>query len=243
MLYELSFRYVTKNPGERRPREAAAATAMAHGIAASPQSPLPPAVRRYCASSEVDMRARVITLRFEPLLGAFDDSPLQEFLKGKQVYRIRDYFFANEETPYLAMVIAYADVAIASSAATIEKSKGSKRAAWRELLADSDLPLFNALRNWRAERAKREGVPAYLICTNAQLAQMVKARPRSLSGLGAIKGVGKAKLERYGPDLLALLSNASERSDSPNPDTDPAIDSGAPVPLPNSSEAGSAAGS
>ena len=185
------------------------------------------------------MRARVITLRFDPLLGAFDDSPLEEFLNGKQVYRIWDHFFCNEEVPYLAMVVAYADPAISSGAEAVGKSRESKRAAWRELLADSDMPLFNMLRNWRAERAKREGVPVYLICTNAQLAQMVKARPRSLSGLGAIKRIGKAKLERYGADLLALLSNAPVRSDRPDPETASAVDPAAPAPPPDPSAAGS----
>ena len=185
------------------------------------------------------MRARVITLRFAPLLGAFDDSPLEEFLNGKQVYRTRDHFFSSEEVPYLAMVVAYADPAISSGAEAIGKSRESKRAAWRALLADSDLPLFNALWNWRAERAKREGVPVYLSCTNAQLAQMVKARPQSLSALGAIKGIGKNKLGRYSADLLALLSNPPERADRPDPETASTVDSVAPEPPSDPSAAGS----
>ncbi len=60
------------------------------------------------------------------------------------------------------------------------------------------MPLFNALRDWRAERSKRDGVPPYLICTNKQLVAMIKARPRSLGKLGEIEGIGKAKLEKYG---------------------------------------------
>ena len=68
------------------------------------------------------------------------------------------------------------------------------------------MPLFNALRDWRAERSKRDGVPPYLICTNKQLVAMIKTRPRSLGKLGEIEGIGKAKLEKYGQELLSMLS-------------------------------------
>ena len=209
-----------------------------HGAPAGPPFPFPPAVRHRRASSESDIRARVITLRCYPLLGAFDDSLPQELLKGKRVYRIRDHFFSSEEVPYLAMVVDYAAPGISSGAEAVEKSRESKRAAWRALLADSDLPLFNALQSWRAEPAKREGVPVYLICTNAQLARIVKARPRSLSEIGAIKGIGKAKLEHSGADLLALLSSAPERSDRPDPEAASAANLAGPELPPDPSAAG-----
>ena len=45
------------------------------------------------------MRARVVTLRFDPLLEAFDDSPLQELLKTREVFSRRDYFFVRNEVP------------------------------------------------------------------------------------------------------------------------------------------------
>ena len=85
-------------------------------------------------------------------------------------------------------------------------------------MAETDLPLFNALRGWRAERAKRDGVPPYLICTNKQLAAMVNARPGSLTRLGAIEGIGKAKLDNYGQELLALLARPRSESASSRDD-------------------------
>ena len=48
------------------------------------------------------MRARVVTLRFDPVLEAFDDAPLQEVLKAREVFSIRHHFFMrNEVPPYL----------------------------------------------------------------------------------------------------------------------------------------------
>jgi superfamily II DNA helicase RecQ len=51
------------------------------------------------------------------------------------------------------------------------------------------------------------------VCTNRQFAAMVQARPQSLSKLAEIEGFGKAKLEKYGQEILALLRQ------SPAPDT------------------------
>jgi ATP-dependent DNA helicase RecQ len=46
------------------------------------------------------MFVRVITLRFAPVSGIFDDSPLRDFLKDKEVLSIRDHFFIKHEVPY-----------------------------------------------------------------------------------------------------------------------------------------------
>ncbi len=52
------------------------------------------------------MLARVVTLRFDPALEAFDDGALQEFLKAKEVIAIHDHFFVRNEEPYLALLLA-----------------------------------------------------------------------------------------------------------------------------------------
>ena len=159
------------------------------------------------------MLARVLTLRFDPALEAFDDEPLQEFLKAKEVFAIRDYFFVRNEVPYLAVIVTYGLRPPTLVSSPPEKTKG-RDASWRAQVSDADLPLFNALRDWRAERAKRDGIPSYVVCTNKQLATMVNVRPGSLSRLGAIDGIGKAKLKNYGQELLALLACSRTEPDS-----------------------------
>jgi superfamily II DNA helicase RecQ len=46
-----------------------------------------------------------------------------------------------------------------------------------------------------------------VICTNVQLAQVVRSRPRSLNKLGEIEGFGSAKLRKYGSEILAHLGS------------------------------------
>ena len=65
--------------------------------------------------------------------------------------------------------------------------------------------LYEALRAQRAELAKRESVPAYVIFSNATLADMAQKAPRSLSELLEVSGVGERKASRYGEAFLRTI--------------------------------------
>jgi DNA helicase-2/ATP-dependent DNA helicase PcrA len=67
-------------------------------------------------------------------------------------------------------------------------------------------PLFDELRRWRSERAKDQGVPAYVVFHDATLAAIAERRPRDRAGLAGISGIGPKKLELYGDDVLRILS-------------------------------------
>ena len=62
------------------------------------------------------------------------------------------------------------------------------------------------LRAWRLERSKADGVPPYVVFHDSVLHQIAANYPQSLGELSQIAGVGPAKLERYGDELLALLA-------------------------------------
>jgi DNA helicase-2/ATP-dependent DNA helicase PcrA len=72
-----------------------------------------------------------------------------------------------------------------------------------------DTPGFATLREWRLERAKADEVPAYVVFHNATLAEIAERRPRTLAELATVPGVGPAKLERYGAELLAALARVA----------------------------------
>jgi DNA helicase-2/ATP-dependent DNA helicase PcrA len=71
----------------------------------------------------------------------------------------------------------------------------------REWTADAQ-----RLRDWRLERAKADNVPPYVVFHDSVLHAIADARPSSLGELSQIAGVGPAKLERYGEDLLTLIA-------------------------------------
>ncbi|MCB2222787.1 MAG: ATP-dependent DNA helicase [Actinobacteria bacterium] len=68
-------------------------------------------------------------------------------------------------------------------------------------------PLFERLRDLRRSLADRQGVPAYVVFSDATLLEMASARPRTEGELLAVSGVGPAKLERYGEAFLEVLGD------------------------------------
>jgi ATP-dependent DNA helicase RecQ len=75
-------------------------------------------------------------------------------------------------------------------------------------------PLFEALRSWRRDRAKEQGVPPYVIFHDSTLREIAASKPSSLSALSRIEGIGDTKLERHGESLLEALAGAMERDDA-----------------------------
>ena len=73
-------------------------------------------------------------------------------------------------------------------------------------VASADAPLYAALRAWRAERAREQGVPAYVIAVDRTLAALAAERPEDPDDLLDIPGVGQAKAERYGEAWLEIIA-------------------------------------
>ncbi|MGH1562126.1 ATP-dependent DNA helicase UvrD2 [Mumia sp. DW29H23] len=67
-----------------------------------------------------------------------------------------------------------------------------------------DEELFERLRGWRSEQATAQKVPAYVVFTDATLTAIAEAKPREATDLLKVPGVGRAKLEKYGAEVLAL---------------------------------------
>ena len=71
-------------------------------------------------------------------------------------------------------------------------------------------PVFDHLKALRRRLADEAGVPAYVVFSDATLAEMAERRPRTPSELLDISGVGPTKLERYGEAFLEALARTDE---------------------------------
>ena len=91
----------------------------------------------------------------------------------------------------------------------VELGLADERAtARREKMPLEDTPEVRALRKWRLERAKADGVPAYVVFHDSTLAAIAAQRPSSRHELAEVPGIGPTKLERYGDDVIAALQAA-----------------------------------
>ncbi|MGE6653537.1 DNA helicase RecQ [Stenotrophomonas sp. NPDC077426] len=84
-----------------------------------------------------------------------------------------------------------------------ERDRGGQRTGLSVL--PQDLALFNALRGLRAELAREQNVPAFVIFHDSTLRNIAEQRPTSIDALGRVGGIGGTKLSRYGERLVEIV--------------------------------------
>lgn len=87
------------------------------------------------------------------------------------------------------------------------RSTRNKTKAKVEFNKEVDSTLFDVLRLKRAEIARKQGVPPYIVFNDATLTQMASSKPITLNQMADISGVGDAKLIKYGPVFLELIKD------------------------------------
>ena len=147
------------------------------------------------------MKLRVFTLRLDPVSGHFDDESLVSFFAEHDALAVSEHFFVHEDVPTLAVLVRYREPG--PPAAPVGRA-GARREVE---VPEADRALFEALRKWRNDRARRDGRPAYVLFTNAQLAAIAELRPRTLAALQTVDGIGEARARDHGEELLALVGS------------------------------------
>ena len=69
-----------------------------------------------------------------------------------------------------------------------------------------DIGLADRLREWRRRQAQAQGVPAYVVFNDKTLEALAALRPSTSDALLGVPGIGPAKLEAYGDDLIDLIA-------------------------------------
>ncbi|GGZ13953.1 DNA helicase RecQ [Streptomyces nitrosporeus] len=128
---------------------------------------------------------------------------------------------------------------------TSARGERKAKAAPVDLPAEA-VPVFEALRAWRAAQAKELGLPAYVIFHDATLREIAALRPGSLAELGGVSGLGEKKLATYGEGVLEVLAEldgagatgaGGDSTDGDGTDTPAAPPAPAPVAGPRVPEA------
>jgi DNA helicase-2/ATP-dependent DNA helicase PcrA len=69
-------------------------------------------------------------------------------------------------------------------------------------------PLSNALRAWRTERARADAVAPFIVFHDSAIEAIADRRPRTIAELRRVPGVGPMKLDRYGAEILEIVTGA-----------------------------------
>ncbi len=97
---------------------------------------------------------------------------------------------------------------------TLTEAAERKLARCLDCPADYDEALLEHLKEWRAQTAREQNVPAFVIFTDSTLRAVAEQVPTSRGQLSRISGVGTVKLDRYGEAILALCAQANANGDA-----------------------------
>ncbi len=179
----------------------------------------------------LDLVGRISRDEYDCLLGAMVQSGLieieeAEFEKDGELIRFRKARLTNagrEARPGSVLQMLISDGVVEEFAggppARTQKSKPARKPEPLKS-SSSKAPLPNEpiqltpqgealaarIREWRASEAKRLRVPAYVVLHDRSLAALALARPRNPKELLGIDGIGPAKVERFGEELLRLCA-------------------------------------
>lgn len=133
---------------------------------------------------------------------AADQEAINRFLDGVVV--------KQTATNFISGLIDYWSVLVFFESKTqnekpIEPLKDQVSVLNYEELSKEEKDLLDTLKNWRAEKSSKLGLPQYMICQNSQLITIAKIKPHSEEELRKIKGFGDYKVSKYGRDILNLL--------------------------------------
>ena len=95
----------------------------------------------------------------------------------------------------------------------VARSATKSRRAAAEPTVGADLGLYKALKAWRLEQSRADSVPAFVIFNDRTLDELSRVPPRTVGELLGITGIGPAKVDRYGDQILAVIA---ERHGSPD---------------------------
>ena len=160
------------------------------------------------------MKLKLFTFRLGPGAEGFDDRELLTFCADRDVLAVQERFFVHQDVPTWALLVSYRDVLRPGD----REPAAAGRTDWRAELDDGERALFDKIRRWRNDRAKRHGRPPYALFTNQQMAEIARRQPRTQADLREVHGIGEAKLRDFGDELLAMLA---EQPAAPPPRAEP----------------------
>lgn len=95
------------------------------------------------------------------------------------------------------------------------KSVGNGKVDYKDILDAAVFEKFSIYRKIRKQIADNEAIPAFAVFTDAELAEMAKLNPITLTAMEKIPGIGKKKIEKYGNAFIPNESmKANETSGS-----------------------------
>ena len=127
-----------------------------------------------------------------------------KFLRSHRVMTV-DRQFTEEGGGYWTLFVTYQDSQVGATGS----AQSEKKVDYREVLSTDEFVRFARYRDLRKELARQQGIPAYAIFTDEEMAQIARMEEVTIPAIAAIKGVGK-RAEKYGQHFISAGTAEAE---------------------------------
>lgn len=117
---------------------------------------------------------------------------MNTFLRGNKILEVENQLVNNEHGAYWCFCVRYIERSFADAG-----TKKRAKVDYRTTLDDATFLKFSRLRQIRKQVAADEGVSAFIIFTDEELAELAKMEEITEKTLLSIKGIGEKKVERF----------------------------------------------
>lgn len=148
------------------------------------------------------MQVKVISV---PVFGGeAQNEDLNTFLRSKKVVQLEQQLVSGPNGGAWSFCIQYVE----------DQSpylKNKERPNYKQLLDEAEYKRFSAMRDIRLRLANADGLPAYAVFTDEELAELAKIEVLTLSNMKNAKGVGEKKVEKYGAHFFTQPTAADAK--------------------------------
>lgn len=144
------------------------------------------------------MNIKVFNIRLEKEFFQSDQDRMNQFLDSVEVKLASTNFVTTGTKDFWSATVLYIP--------KVRKQNKPEAKLTEGHLLPNEQTAFNALRLWRNDLAKQLDWSSFRICHNSHLVAIAKSNPQNTSDLENIQGFGKAKIEKYGEEILSVLN-------------------------------------
>jgi superfamily II DNA helicase RecQ len=146
-----------------------------------------------------------------PLIGgeAINDE-MNVFLRSKKVLHKDVQLVSTQEGTFWTFCIKYIDA--------LPQQEKNAKIDYKQVLDEKSFDRFSKMREVRKDIANSEAVPAFVVFTDEELAEMAKNDVKSLDEIKKMKGIGNKRIEKYGDVFLKNYIEYLQRSENHVPD-------------------------
>jgi len=169
------------------------------------------------------MKCKTFQLHLQDETRNFEEAKFNNFLENVTVHHVFASVVNNEFWTTLVFYDESSAVSVKSQyVRTINEELPTKTLTEKPVVKAEAAPpesiiltteeenVYAALRDWRNMRASQDGLPPYMIAHNDSLMSMAKQHVKTLEELPQIKGFGEKRTQKYGEEILQIVSTANE---------------------------------